>query len=142
MTKGKKQQQQKSKQKVVFEKKAFKKFVFILFQTTLGFRCCVQAFSGCGEWVLLFSCGTWVLFAVASLVVEHELQSMGSAVVIQGLCCPAACGLFLNQGSNLYVLHGRGICNYCITSEVSEKQVFLVIYLFCLENLWDFKYFN
>ena len=31
MTEGKKQQQQKSKQKVVFEKKAFKKFVFILF---------------------------------------------------------------------------------------------------------------
>ena len=30
------------------------------------------------------------------------LQSMGSLVVAPGLCCPMACGIFLDQGSNLH----------------------------------------
>ena len=55
---------------------------------------------------------------VASLVAEHGLQgaqasivaalslwNMGSVVVACGLSCPAACGIFLDQGSNLCFLH-------------------------------------
>ena len=33
------------------------------------------------------------------------LQSMGSLVVAHGLCCPMACGIFLDQGSNLHPQH-------------------------------------
>ena len=51
--------------------------------------------------------------AVASLVAEHGLQAqglpqllhMGSVVVEHGLCCPTACGIFLDQELNLCPLH-------------------------------------
>ena len=39
----------------------------------LGLRCCVQAFSSCGEWGLLFIAVRRLLIAVASLVAEHRL---------------------------------------------------------------------
>ena len=39
----------------------------------LGLRCCVQAFSSCGKWELLFVVVCGLLFAVASPVVEHGL---------------------------------------------------------------------
>ena len=42
-----------------------------LFLAVLGLCCCVQAFSSCGEWGLLFVAG--LLIAVASLVAEHGL---------------------------------------------------------------------
>ena len=43
---------------------------------------------------------------VASLVAEHGLQGVWpSAVVVLGLSCPKAGGIFLNWGSNLYPLH-------------------------------------
>ena len=64
----------------------------------MGLCCCRRAFSSCGEWGLLF-------IAVASLVVEHGLQSTGSVVVAQGLSCSAACGTFPDQGTNLCPLH-------------------------------------
>ena len=44
-----------------------------LFLAVLGLRCCVQAFSSCGEWRLLFVVVRGLLIAVASLVVEHRL---------------------------------------------------------------------
>ena len=34
-----------------------KKFIFNLFMAVLGLRCCVKAFSNCGEQGLLSSCG-------------------------------------------------------------------------------------
>ena len=40
------------------------------------------------------------LLTMASLVAEHKLWNTGSAVVVHGLSCPVACGIFLNQGSN------------------------------------------
>ena len=47
-------------------------FLFIyLFLAALGLRCCVQAFSICGERGLLFVAVRRLLIAVASLVVEH-----------------------------------------------------------------------
>ena len=48
------------------------KFIY-LFLALLGFHCCAQAFSSCGEQGLLFVVVHGLLIAVASLVVEHGL---------------------------------------------------------------------
>ena len=48
------------------------KFIY-LFMSALGLHCCVRAFSSCGERGLLFVAVRGLLFAVASLVVEHGL---------------------------------------------------------------------
>ena len=45
------------------------------------------------------------LLAVASLVAERRLYSMGSAAAVHGLSRPTVCGIFPNQGSNLCPLH-------------------------------------
>ena len=50
----------------------FYKFIY-LFLAVLGLRCCVWAFSSCGEWELLFVAVHGLLTAVASLVAEHGL---------------------------------------------------------------------
>ena len=50
----------------------FSKFIY-LFLAALGLRCCVWAFSSCGERGLLFVVVRGFLIAVASLVVEHGL---------------------------------------------------------------------
>ena len=42
--------------------------LFIYFLAVMGLRCCVQAFSSCGKWRLLFVVVLWLLVAVASLV--------------------------------------------------------------------------
>ena len=44
-----------------------------LFSAALGLRCCVRAFSSCGELGLLFVVVHGLLIAVASLVAEHGL---------------------------------------------------------------------
>ena len=44
-----------------------------LFLVALGLRCCVQAFSSCGERGLLFVVVCGLLIVVASLVAEHRL---------------------------------------------------------------------
>ena len=55
-------------------KKHFFKNKFIyLFLAALGLRCCVQAFSSCGNRGLPFVAVCRLLFAVASLAVEHGL---------------------------------------------------------------------
>ena len=46
-----------------------------------------------------------LLIVVASVVVGRGLQSAGSVVVVHGFSCSAACGIFLDQGSNPYLLH-------------------------------------
>ena len=48
-----------------------------------------------------------LLVAVASLVAEHRLSSTGSIVVVHRLelSSSMACGIFLDQGSNQYLLH-------------------------------------
>ena len=48
----------------------------------------------------------WLLVAVASLVVGHRLSGGWASVgVAHGLSCPAVCGIFPGQGSNLCPLH-------------------------------------
>ena len=51
----------------------FKIIIYLLFLAALGLRCCVRAFSSCGEWGLLFIAVRGLLIAVASLVAEHGL---------------------------------------------------------------------
>lgn len=52
---------------------AFYKNLFILVLAVQGFRCCVQAFSGFGEWGLLLVAKHSLLTVVASLVTEPRL---------------------------------------------------------------------
>ena len=48
-------------------------YLIYLFLAALGLRCCVRAFSSCGEWGLLFVVVHGLLIAVASPVAEHGL---------------------------------------------------------------------
>ena len=51
-----------------------------------------------------------LLTAVASLVPAPGLWSIGSAVGARGPCCSLACGIILDQGSNLRLLHWQADC--------------------------------
>jgi len=42
---------------------------------------------------------------MGSVVAVPGLWSTGLIIAVHGLSCPAACGTFLDQGSNLYLLH-------------------------------------
>ena len=63
-----------------------------LFLAVLGLHCCMQAVSSCGQWERLSSCAQ-LLTEVAPLVTQHTFR------------CSMACGIFPDQGSNLYPLH-------------------------------------
>ena len=52
---------------------------------------------------ILVVCG--LLIAVAPLVAELGLEAWASEVALFGLSCSVACGVFPNQGSNLFPLH-------------------------------------
>ena len=66
-----------------------KKFIY-LFLAALGVRCCVQAFSSCGEWELLFIAVRRLLIAVASLCCRAQAPGMRASVVVaRGL---SSCG--------------------------------------------------
>ena len=97
--------------------------IFFFFLAVLGL--CCGLFSSCGEQGLLFIVVHGLLIAVASLVVEHSfqahrllqlrhvgsvvvarrLQSAGSVVLVNGLSCCKACGIFPDQGLNPCPLH-------------------------------------
>ena len=47
-------------------------FIYLIL-AVLGLRCCVRAFSSCGEWGLHFIAVRGLLIAVASRVSEHGL---------------------------------------------------------------------
>ena len=73
-----------------------------------------------------------LLIAVASLVAELRLQAHGLnscglralhcrlSSVVQGLSCCAACGIFLDQGSNPCPLHWQADSYHCVTKEVQQ----------------------
>ena len=48
-------------------------YFIYLFLAVLSLRCCMQAFSSCGEWGPLFVAVCGLHITVASLVVEHGL---------------------------------------------------------------------
>ena len=86
----------------------------------LDLRCCTQAFASCGEWGLLCrgtgAPGTW-----ASVVVAH------------GLHCSEACGILLDQGSNLCALHCQAD-SYPLYHQGSPKG--LAFNAGCLVSMW------
>ena len=57
-----------------------------LFLAALGFRCCTQAFSSCGEWGLLFDAVCGLLIVLASLCCRARALGTRASVVV-------ACGL-------------------------------------------------
>ena len=64
----------------------------------------------------------------------QALGSQASVVVVHGLSCPEACGIFPDQGLNSCPLHGRWILNHWTTREVSlfwSYPVLLWPFLIC-----------
>ena len=75
------------------------------FLAVLGLHCCV-GFSLAVEsegYSLVAVCR--LLFTVTSFVAEHRLQGTGSVVVVYGVSCSVAYGIFPDQGLNLCLLH-------------------------------------
>ena len=105
--------------------KGFLFFVFFFLLAALGLCCCtgfslVVASGGYSSLQCTgFSFGgfssreAWALGAGASVAAAHvgsavavpRLQRTGSVVVVQGLSCSAACGIFPDWGSNPCLLH-------------------------------------
>ena len=56
-------------------------YLFIYFLAVLGLRCCVQAFSSCGEWGLPFVAVRGLLTAAASRCRAQALGAQASVVV-------------------------------------------------------------
>ena len=73
--------------------------------------CCEQAFSSCGEQGIFFIAVLKLPLVVASLVVH-------------GLSCPTACGIFLAQGSNPCPLHWQAD-SYPVRHQGSLPTLFL-----------------
>ena len=80
--------------------------------------CSVQASHCCG-----FSCcSAQVLGMQASVVVAPRLQSTGSIIAVHLLRCSAACGIFLDQGSNLWLLYiGRQILYHSLIAQLVKN---------------------
>ena len=71
----------------------------------LGLRFCARAFSSCGKRGPLFIAVRGPLTIAASLVAEHRLQRRRLSNCGSRASCSAACGIFLDQGSNPCPLH-------------------------------------
>ena len=83
--------------------------------SALGSRCCARAFSGCGVWVS--HCGGFSSRGA-------PLSSAASAVVAPAVSCPAACGVFMDQGSKRCLL--QWILNHWTTREALNLTNFYV----------------
>ena len=123
-----------------------------------GPRCLVEVF--CAFFELIFACaGSWLLhrgflqllwagaalcecagFSLRWLVAEHklqvcglqQLQHSGSVLVVHGLSCSAACGIFPDQGLNPRPLHWQADSNpLCHLG----RLVYIFIIGFSSENL-------
>ena len=86
------------------------------------------AFSSCGKWWLLCSCGAWAppfsglsccraqgLGHAGSVAAARGLWSAGSVAVVHGLSCSMAYGIFPDQGSNPCPLHW--VCSYFLAPQ-------------------------
>ena len=86
-----------------------------LFSVALGLLCCPWAISSCSRWELLSLWGSgfsWGLLLWAQVLgtraqwLSHVgSRARASVVVVHRLRCPMACGIFPDQGSNLWPLH-------------------------------------
>ena len=85
-------------------------WVFVAVWALLSLRS-VGAALPCGSWASHCSarplCSTRASVAEArgSVAVAPRLWSTGRTVLVLGLSCPTACGIFLDEGSNLCCLH-------------------------------------
>ena len=72
-----------------------------VFLAVLGFHCCGQtSATAMGGYSLVMAHG---LVTVATSLPQHKLQSTGnSAVAVHRVSCLELCGVFLDQGSNLW----------------------------------------
>jgi len=61
----------------------------------------------------------------ASAVAAWELWSVGSGVAVYELSCSEACGIFLDQGSNLYPLPWQ-MDSYSLYHQESPLMSFLL----------------
>jgi len=109
--------------------------LFIYFLAILHLHCCVWAFSSCLEQRLLSSCGAQAshgggfsccraqaLGCGPLVVAAHGLESTGSVVLVQGLSCSTASGIFLDQGLNPCLPHQQAdflllFFNHWVTKE-------------------------
>ena len=85
----------------------FNKFIYVLFLAALGLRCFARTFSSCYKWEQLFI-GVHKLLTYCSGISCCRAQALGtqtSVVMECGLRCHTACGIFLDQGSNLWPLN-------------------------------------
>ena len=75
----------------------------VVFLATLGLHCCAWAFSDCGEWRLLSGCSAQAARGGGLSGCQHSLSgSQASVIAAHGFSCPVACGIFLDQESNLH----------------------------------------
>ena len=108
-------------------------YIFNLFQAALSLHCCTWALSSCGDRGLLF-----IVITGFSLQWLLLLQSLGSAVVAPRrshtgqylalrLSCSVACGIFLDQGSNVPCI-GRWILSHWTTREAQMCLFWIMIF--------------
>ena len=79
----------------------FLKLITYLFLAVLGLCCCTWSFSGCPEPRLLSSCCSQASHCGGFSYCGVVQDARASVVVAHRLSCPAACGIFPDQGSNL-----------------------------------------
>ena len=101
-------------------------FIYVFVFDSAGSSLLWRLFSNCGNWCLLSSCGAWTshcrgfsccrargfrarrlqyLRHMGSVIVASGLSSTDSVVLAHGLSCSTTCGIFLDQGLNLCLLH-------------------------------------
>ena len=93
----------------------------------LGLRCCMWAFSSCGEQGLLFVAGHGLLIAAASLGCgARALGTRAQQLWLTGLVAPRHVGSFLTRARTHVPCIGRRILNHCATREVPHPFLFLL----------------
>ena len=73
--------------------------------SVLGLRCCMRAFSSCGEQGLFFIAVCGPLATVASHCRAQALGTWAQQLQCMVFSCPTACGIFLDQRLNPCPLH-------------------------------------
>ena len=77
---------------------------------------------------------------MTSLIAEHSPWSIGSIAVAHGLSCSGTCGILLDQGSNLCLLHCKANClplNYqgCPSCSVFKNEFINALFFVSLEQI-------
>ena len=86
----------------------FNTFIYLfiyLFLAVLGLCFCARAFSSCGKWGHSSLRCVGLSLSRPLLLRSTGSRRAGSVVVARGPSCSAACGIFLDQGSNPCPLH-------------------------------------